>query len=245
MPSKAKKHLPRTKTLSDYLALRVKISEKDCWEWTKYKDRDGYGRHTDQWYKMHGKCGAHQLSYIAHIGPIAPGLLVCHTCDNPSCINPAHLFLGTPQDNMDDKKNKGRQHVMSATQRKTLKDIASAPGGLRGYYGLDNKGSNNPNYGNTHPGLNAGKDNAMYGLKGKNNPNFGSTRTAEQKQNISMGIIKDNMAIYEQILTRLQSSYKVTQTALAKEFGVSIATISRLKNGIHAISKLKENNHAK
>jgi hypothetical protein len=52
----------------------------------------------------------HQLSYLANVGEIPDGLLVCHSCDNRKCMNPEHLFLGTNQDNMTDKMNKGR-HV--------------------------------------------------------------------------------------------------------------------------------------
>ncbi len=54
------------------------------------------------------KWRAHRLSWVAHRGPIAKGLLVCHACDNPACIAIGHLFLGTPKDNMTDMRSKGR-----------------------------------------------------------------------------------------------------------------------------------------
>lgn len=76
----------------------------DCWIWTAGKGTKGYGifsmRHKD--YK------AHRVSYEIHFGYIPEGLLVCHKCDNPSCVNPSHLFTGTHQDNVDDKNKKGR-----------------------------------------------------------------------------------------------------------------------------------------
>lgn len=53
---------------------------------------------------------AHRLSWIAHNGPIPKGLQVCHKCDVRNCINPEHLFLGTPKQNMDDKTSKGRSN---------------------------------------------------------------------------------------------------------------------------------------
>lgn len=77
---------------------------KSCWLWTACKDATGYGRFragiTDR---------AHRFSYKLHKGKIPNGLIVCHSCDNPPCVNPSHLWLGTNKDNYDDMTKKGRR----------------------------------------------------------------------------------------------------------------------------------------
>lgn len=77
-----------------------------CWLWGGLIDKDGYGRVSPKKHKLRN---AHRLSYFFHKGDFDRSLFVCHTCDQPSCINPDHLFLGTVQENSDDMKNKKRQ----------------------------------------------------------------------------------------------------------------------------------------
>jgi hypothetical protein len=84
---------------------KVKIlGPEDCWEWQASKDQDNYGL-----VRIDGSClKAHRVSWQLTYGLIPKGLFCCHHCDNPSCINPGHLFLGTNQDNMTDMSLKGR-----------------------------------------------------------------------------------------------------------------------------------------
>jgi hypothetical protein len=86
--------------------------QSGCWNWQS-TTRNGYGRlivgsRTD---KTRKSVSAHRYSFEIFVGPIAEGLEVCHRCDNPSCVNPQHLFLGTRQDNIDDRESKGRNKI--------------------------------------------------------------------------------------------------------------------------------------
>lgn len=80
-----------------------------CWTWCGWTDKNGYGYFRDD-DKNIGvrRPSAHRFSYYLNAGAIPNGLQVLHFCDNPSCVNPAHLWLGTQQDNMDDMVLKGR-----------------------------------------------------------------------------------------------------------------------------------------
>lgn len=97
---------PKRKPIADRLLARRRI-EGDCWIYTGAVGGDGYGVIG---VGRERQLRAHRASYREFVGPIPAGMLVCHRCDTPLCINPKHLFLGTPADNTRDMVKKGRRH---------------------------------------------------------------------------------------------------------------------------------------
>lgn len=95
-----------------------------CWLWTGWRDNKGYGR-----MRLPGSRSgryANRVSWQIHFGAIPSGVIVRHRCDNPSCVRPDHLELGTHQDNSDDKivRGRGRWARGAAQHRAKLTDDA-------------------------------------------------------------------------------------------------------------------------
>lgn len=92
---------------SEYWA-KVLVMDSGCWEWTG-------SRRPPRWYGAFyfrgGADSAHRYCYKAVRGPIAAGMYICHHCDNPPCVNPAHLYMGTPTDNARDMFRRARTPV--------------------------------------------------------------------------------------------------------------------------------------
>jgi hypothetical protein len=83
-----------------------KVNKTDgCWLWTANKSKLGYGQFA---VSHHNPKLAHRVAYELWNGKIPNGLCIRHTCDEPSCVNPAHLLTGTIQDNMNDRQMRGR-----------------------------------------------------------------------------------------------------------------------------------------
>ncbi len=119
-------------TLEDVWKKIDKRTEDECWEWMGCKNWDGYGTikiNQILW-------GVHRLVYELTYGSIPKELFVCHKCNNPSCCNPKHLYVGTPKDNMDQRDREERQAMGEKNGRSKLtkQDVLE----IRRLYSLEN-----------------------------------------------------------------------------------------------------------
>lgn len=103
-----------TMSLEDRFWSKVDTSG-DCWVWTDNRFRRGYGKISIG----NKQRRAHRVAWELTNGPIPDGLLVCHSCDNPPCVRPDHLFLGTTEHNVQDRVEKGRTAMAEKHGRHT------------------------------------------------------------------------------------------------------------------------------
>lgn len=112
--------LKTTFTDKDIARFWGKASRQDCWEWQAGQSPDGYGKFSVKRGKKALTFRAHRLSFYFSNGYILKEKLICHTCDNPLCINPKHLFEGSVRDNARDMIAKGRANSAHGEQLSTL-----------------------------------------------------------------------------------------------------------------------------
>lgn len=106
----------RPKDVARFYKYVPDASEHSCWEWQSTISHRGYGK-----FWLNGRTDlAHRASYKMHRGPIASGLMVRHVCDNPPCVNPNHLILGSALDNARDAIERDRYRRGSSAGRAKL-----------------------------------------------------------------------------------------------------------------------------
>jgi hypothetical protein len=103
-----------------------------CWLWDGSMNKRGYGRMTIDRVLMQ----AHHASYVTFIGPVPPGQWVLHRCDTPSCVRPAHLFLGNAKINAEDRAAKGRNRDQNGEKNSSHKLTRETVDWMRVCYAL-------------------------------------------------------------------------------------------------------------
>ena len=103
---------------------RMVKKTEDCWMWSGGKRANGYGQISEGG-RGSRSLSAHRVSYELHYGPIPDGLVVMHSCDNPACVNPHHLSVGTYKENTHDMIAKGRKRTVAPVGAENGKSILS------------------------------------------------------------------------------------------------------------------------
>jgi len=106
----------KIKTSEEAIKSNIKINENGCWVWQGYKKNSGHGNMTFK----NKRYNAHRFSYIVFKGKIENGKQVNHKCNNSSCVNPEHLYLGTQLDNIKDAVNAGNMHYNRVINEDTI-----------------------------------------------------------------------------------------------------------------------------
>ena len=104
-----RKHIKNIHTNCPKDYINQKVIKNDCWIWCGYIRTNGYAPvDNTKWGKLYKVSSAHQLAYVIYKGDYNRELYICHTCHNKTCVNPGHLYAGTPSDNVRDMVNAGR-----------------------------------------------------------------------------------------------------------------------------------------
>lgn len=98
-------------SIADRFAQQYEVRPSGCWHWTGAFDGRGYGRLRNGSNSSGKRASAHRVSLVLATGEVPDNMLVCHHCDNPSCVNPDHLYIGTSLQNNRDRVMRGRSNT--------------------------------------------------------------------------------------------------------------------------------------
>ena len=112
-----RKYTPQERVIAFWNKVAVTADDNQCWLWLARCNKQGYGLFRI----FNNMVSSHRVAWMYPDYVIPDGMFILHSCDNPSCCNPKHLFLGTHQDNMEDMKRKGRQKSIKGQLHKGAK----------------------------------------------------------------------------------------------------------------------------
>lgn len=180
-----------------------------CWIWQGVVSK-GYGQF-DVGATRHG---AHRYSYEQYVGPIEGGLFVCHKCDNRLCVNPDHLFLGTHKENMADMVSKGRSSRVCGSAQNMAKLTEDDVRKIRSMSGTFKSIA-------SAFGINESTVSVIRSRKSWAHLDTHHSVTLHQKSNVKLT---------NEIAQAIRADQRV-QRDIAREYGVSEATVSMIKSG--------------
>lgn len=185
------------------------LTESGCWIWMRPLSKGGYGQITYR--RSHYT--AHRLAYALAYGEVPAGLVVCHKCDVPSCVNPAHLFAGTQGDNMRDASLKGR--TLSGDRNPSRKYPERFPRGDGHYsrHSPERLARGDSHWSRLHP-----EKHARGSLHGSHT----------KPERVARGERSGKAKLTESAVREIRSSAERTAT-LADQFGVSTSLIRQVR----------------
>lgn len=158
------------------------LGESECWEWSAARLQSGYGVIM---VAGDGLKSAHRVSYELFVSKIPEGMFVCHHCDNPCCVNPSHLFIGTNADNAADMAKKGRAAWKNKSQPPEIREKISATRRMSGWKPSQAQiqasivaraeKMKDPDY----------RESVASKMRGEKNPNYGKTMSQETRDKLA------------------------------------------------------------
>lgn len=209
-----------------YLAKVDERGPDECWPWLAGHNPHGYGT-----FRGDGEQLAHRHGYRLRVGVIPAGMVVCHSCDNPECQNPAHWFLGTPRDNNEDKMRKGR-HGVGYSVGVTNGQAILADAAVLEIVQLYRSGATQAALGKRY-GINSRTVGKI--VRGERWQHLTGGQSVSDANRRSRGDSHHNAKITQAIADEIRTRYAtgaVSQQALADEFGISQRTVSQIVRGL-------------